>query len=198
MVKCRLFFWLISWFLKVKNGEKVWKFLKSCPENCYSDPQFAFIGRSNVGKSTLINALANKKIAKTSTKPGRTQLLNFYKNESAKLFVDLPGYGYAAVSKTKKHQIDRIIAGYFQKDQPISAVFLILDARVGFTNLDYIMIEYIIQQGFKLHILANKIDKSNQSTRAILLNQCKKLKLNCLLISAKNKNNLSKLQELLE
>ncbi|MXR22781.1 ribosome biogenesis GTP-binding protein YihA/YsxC [Mesomycoplasma flocculare] len=175
----------------------MWKFLKSCTENCYSEPQFAFIGRSNVGKSSLINALANKKIARISAQPGRTQLLNFYHNQSNKLVVDLPGYGFARISKTKKTGIELMIANYFAKNQTLLCVFLLIDARIGFSDLDFEMIEFIISFGHKIQILANKVDKTNQSQRAKLAKQCEKLALNCLLVSAKTKLNFPKLVNLI-
>ncbi|MBG0730730.1 ribosome biogenesis GTP-binding protein YihA/YsxC [Mycoplasma sp. 'Moose RK'] len=173
----------------------MWKFLRSCPENCFFEPQLVFIGRSNVGKSSLINALAGAKIARVSGKPGHTQLLNFYRTTQQKLIVDLPGYGYARLSKEKKQQIEVMIYDFFTKNQYIVLVFLLIDAKVGFSQLDLKMIEFLKLQNLKIQILANKIDKTNQSERASLTKECQNLQLDCLQISAKSKNNLTKLNE---
>ncbi|ATP59604.1 ribosome biogenesis GTP-binding protein YihA/YsxC [Mesomycoplasma dispar] len=175
----------------------MWKFLKSCPTNCYLEPQFAFIGRSNVGKSSLINALAKQKIARISSKPGKTQLLNFYQNENKKLVVDLPGYGYARLSQTKKREIETMVFDYFNRNSYILTVFLLIDGKVGFTDLDFEMIEFLVSLKLEIQILANKIDKTNQSERAKLLKKCDNLKINCLFVSAKNGLNLNKISDLI-
>ncbi|MCN0158029.1 ribosome biogenesis GTP-binding protein YihA/YsxC [Mesomycoplasma ovipneumoniae] len=175
----------------------MWKFLKSCPEQCFSENQFAFIGRSNVGKSSLINALARQKIARISSTPGKTQLLNYYQTSQNKLIVDLPGYGYARLSHAKKDQIESMIFNYFSKNSNILLVFLLVDSQIGFTDLDFSMIEFLVSLNIKVQILANKIDKTNQSQRSKLLKVCKNLSLECLNVSAKTGANLDKIHQII-
>lgn len=131
-------------------------------------PQIAFIGRSNAGKSTLINTLTGQKgLAKTSAFPGRTQQLNIFLINGNAHWVDLPGYGFAKVSKTAQETIAYLIDWYFfQSDYRPAKVVLIIDANVGPTESDMAMFEALIERGHSVLVVANKIDKLKPSQAA--------------------------------
>lgn len=133
-----------------------------------STPQIACIGRSNVGKSSVINALCNnKKLARSSNTPGRTQEINFFMFQGLLYLVDLPGYGYAKASRETKSLIrERILWYFFQNTVPQALVILIVDAKVLPTIDDIDMFEALKSHNKQLLILANKIDKLTQSERA--------------------------------
>lgn len=135
-------------------------------------PQIAFIGRSNVGKSSLINALTkNNKLARTSATAGRTQEINFMHINSAFYFVDLPGYGYARGSFEKRGLIAERIEGYlFDSGIKQYKIVLIVDANVGMTDSDKEMLKDLRKHHKNVVIIANKIDKPNQSTKQKNLN----------------------------
>ena len=125
--------------------------------------ELAFIGRSNSGKSSLINSVClKKKIAKTSKIPGKTQLINFFNLGSNCFLVDLPGYGFAKVSKNKTKSFSSLISSYLIKRKQLKLVFLILDSRLGITNLDELMIKMLVKIRLRFVIILNKIDKLNQ------------------------------------
>ena len=125
--------------------------------------EFAFIGRSNSGKSSLINAIClKKKIAKISKTPGKTQLINFFNLGSNCFLVDLPGYGFAKVSKNKTKSFSNLISSYLIERKQLRLVFLILDSRLGITNLDKLMIKMLVKIRLRFVIILNKIDKLNQ------------------------------------
>ena len=125
--------------------------------------ELAFIGRSNSGKSSLINSVClKKKIAKTSKTPGKTQLINFFNLGSNCFLVDLPGYGFAKVSKNKTKSFSSLISSYLIKRKQLKLVFLILDSRLGITNLDELMIKMLVKLRLRFVIILNKIDKLNQ------------------------------------
>ena len=133
--------------------------------------ELAFIGRSNSGKSSLINSVClKKKIAKTSKTPGKTQLINFFNLGSNCFLVDLPGYGFAKVSKSKTKSFSSLISSYLIKRKQLRLVFLILDSRLGITNLDELMIKMLVKIGLRFVIILNKIDKLNQ----MAFQKCKK------------------------
>nr|WP_318023709.1 ribosome biogenesis GTP-binding protein YihA/YsxC [Ureaplasma canigenitalium] len=141
------------------------KFLKSASNEThfYTDrtPEICFIGRSNVGKSSLINALAASNIAKTSNTPGRTQLINFFQFDHFRL-VDLPGYGFAKVNKQKKDELTRIIETYLTKSPNLIAVFQLVDINV-ITDIDQEMSRFFQHQNYLHYVILNKIDKTNKS-----------------------------------
>ncbi len=149
------------------------KFVKGItgPDEILGDgiPQVAFIGRSNVGKSSVINTLANKKdLARTSSFPGRTQEINLFlvsaKGADSFYLVDLPGYGFAKASKEAQENIQRLIYWYFfQSDVEVKKVVLIIDANVGATNNDMEMLFSLKGQGRDIIVVANKIDKIKKS-----------------------------------
>ena len=132
------------------------------PENTL--PEIAFAGKSNVGKSSLINALMNRKsLARTSAQPGKTQTINFYNINQALYYVDLPGYGYAKVSQAEKAKWGKMIENYLHKSKMLRCVFLLLDIRHEPSANDKLMYEWIVSQGFRPDIIATKLDKINRS-----------------------------------
>lgn len=179
-------------------------FIKSCASNkdwpIDQKKEICFIGRSNVGKSSLINALANQKIAKTSNTPGRTQLANFYDFDNYRL-IDLPGYGFAKVNKSKHYELSKIISEYIYVRTNLIAVFQIVDISV-ITELD-IKMSQILSDRFANHIIVlNKIDKQNKSyfdnnidKIASLFNKDK----SCFVaVSSKDKTNLNILKKIIQ
>lgn len=134
------------------------------PEN--DKPEIAFAGKSNVGKSSLINALMNRKsLARTSGQPGKTQTINFYNINDELYYVDLPGYGYAKVSETTKEKWGKMIEKYLKTSKQLKAVFLLLDIRHEPSANDKNMYDWILYQGFQPIIIATKLDKINRSQR---------------------------------
>lgn len=127
-------------------------------------PEIAFVGKSNVGKSSLINGLMNRKsLARTSAQPGKTQTINFYNINDTMYLVDLPGYGYAKVSKEVKEQWGRLIERYLHGSKTLKAVFLLIDIRHEPSANDKRMYEWILYQGYEPIIIATKLDKINRS-----------------------------------
>lgn len=132
------------------------------PEN--NRPEIAFAGKSNVGKSSLINALMNRKsFARTSSQPGKTQTINFYNINDALYFVDLPGYGYAKVSREIKAKWGKMIERYLQKSMQLRLVFLLIDIRHEPSENDVQMYQWIVANGFNPIIIATKLDKIKRS-----------------------------------
>lgn len=127
--------------------------------------EIAFAGHSNVGKSTLINKLFNRKnLARVSSVPGKTATINFYRLEDI-YFVDLPGYGYAKVSKSEKERWSGLIGGYLEADRDIRLVFMLIDMRHAPTRDDVQMVNYLIDTGMPFVIVLTKADKLNRSER---------------------------------
>lgn len=127
-------------------------------------PEIAFAGKSNVGKSSLINVLMNRKaLARTSSQPGKTQTINFYNVNDAFYFVDLPGYGYAKVSQQEKEKWGKMIEKYLRQSRVLKAVFLLVDIRHDPSANDKMMYEWILSNGFHPIIIATKSDKINRS-----------------------------------
>lgn len=132
------------------------------PEN--QMPEIAFAGKSNVGKSSLINALMNRKsLARTSAQPGKTQTINFYNINNALYFVDLPGYGYAKVSLKAKEKWGKMVEKYLKKSKQLKAVFLLIDIRHEPSANDRQMYQWILSNGYQPIIIATKMDKINRS-----------------------------------
>jgi len=143
------------------------EFIKSAssPEQFPADglPEVAFLGRSNVGKSSLINALAGTRgLAFTSNTPGRTQAINFYRIDGKLYFVDLPGYGYAKVPLAAKSEWAKLIEQYLQQRSTLGLSFLILDARRGWMDKDLDLKAWLEANGHPYVVVASKIDKLNQ------------------------------------
>ena len=126
--------------------------------------EIAFAGKSNVGKSSLINALMNRKsFARTSATPGKTQTINFYNINDIMYLVDLPGYGYAKVSEKEKIQWGKLIERYLHSSKQLKAVFLLIDIRHDPSANDKMMYEWIVSQGYNPIIIATKLDKLKRS-----------------------------------
>ncbi len=146
------------------------KFLKSAvkPEDYPppDKPEIAVVGRSNVGKSSLINAIFKRNIAKVSSSPGKTRLINFFLLNDKIYFVDLPGYGYAAVSKAEREKWKRMIEKYFYTRDNLKLVILLVDSRHKPTKLDIMMKEWLDSLHIPYVIVATKADKLNQSEKA--------------------------------
>ncbi len=132
--------------------------VSKCPE--YSFPEYAFIGRSNVGKSSLINCLCNKKnLAKTSSKPGKTKLVNHFLINKNWFIVDLPGYGYAYTSKKNKSKLQKLISEYFKNRKQLINAYLLIDIRHEAQKIDLIFIEWLIKNYVSFSIVFTKSDK---------------------------------------
>jgi len=132
--------------------------VKKCPESSY--PEYAFIGRSNVGKSSLINMLTNRKgLAMTSQKPGKTQLINHFLINNEWYLVDLPGYGYAQRGKEGREKIRRIIEDYILEREQLTNLFVLLDCRHEPQKIDLEFMEWIGENGIPFSIIFTKIDK---------------------------------------
>ncbi len=132
------------------------------PDTAY--PEVAFAGKSNVGKSSLINALMNRKaLARTSAQPGKTQTINFYNINDAMYLVDLPGYGYAKASAEVKAKWGQMIERYLHTSKQLRAVFLLIDIRHDPSANDKLMYEWMLAQGFAPIIIATKLDKIKRS-----------------------------------
>ena len=127
-------------------------------------PEIAFAGKSNVGKSSLINGLLNRKaLARTSSQPGKTQTINFYNVNDFMYLVDLPGYGYAKVPETEKAKWGKMIERYLHTSQTLKAVFLLIDIRHDPSANDKLMYDWIVSNGYKPVIIATKLDKLKRS-----------------------------------
>ncbi len=129
-----------------------------CPKNPI--PEYAFIGRSNVGKSSLINMLTNRKsLAKTSGRPGKTQLINHFIINKSWFLVDLPGYGYARVSKSSKKTFQKFITNYFEQRQQLVSAFVLVDIRHTPQKIDLEFMQYLGESGIPFGIIFTKADK---------------------------------------
>ena len=127
-------------------------------------PEVAFAGKSNVGKSSLINALMNRKaLARTSSQPGKTQTINFYNVNNALYFVDLPGYGYAKANEAVKAQWGKMVERYLHKSKQLKQVFLLVDIRHAPSENDRTMYDWITRSGYQPVIIATKLDKIKRS-----------------------------------
>ena len=150
--------------MKIKNVELsiVCGITSKLPET--DRVEIAFAGKSNVGKSSLINALMNRKaLARTSATPGKTQTINFYNVNDIMYLVDLPGYGYAKVSEAEKIKWGQLIERYLHTSKQLKAVFLLIDIRHDPSANDKMMYDWIIEQGYNPIIIATKLDKLKRS-----------------------------------
>lgn len=139
--------------------------LKHCPKSDL--PEFAFIGRSNVGKSSLINMLVNRKgLAKTSSTPGKTKLINFFLIDSTWHLVDLPGYGYAKVAKTDRKEFNQSVIDYLKKRDNLTCVFALIDCRLEPQPIDIEFINWLGTNGIPFVLVFTKTDKVSKSELA--------------------------------
>ena len=142
--------------------ETVCGITSTLPENLL--PEFAFAGKSNVGKSSLINGLLNRRaLARTSSQPGKTQTINFYNVNDDLYFVDLPGYGYAKVSVEVKAKWGKMIERYLKKSKMLKCIFLLIDIRHDPSANDKMMYDWIVSNGYQPVIIATKLDKLKRS-----------------------------------
>lgn len=149
--------------MEIKKAE----YLISCadPRRCPDTqlPEYAFIGRSNVGKSSLINMLTGRNgLAKTSSKPGKTLLINYFKINDSWHIVDLPGYGYARISKVALEQLDRMIKGYILGREQLTCLMLLIDSRLEPQRIDLEFMEMLGENGIPFAIVFTKLDKISQ------------------------------------
>jgi GTP-binding protein len=148
--------------IKTVELETVCGITSKLPEN--TKPEFAFAGKSNVGKSSLINALMiRKSFARTSSSPGKTQTINFYNINDSLYYVDLPGYGYAKVSVEVKAKWGKMIENYLQNSPMLKCVFLLIDIRHEPSDNDKTMYDWIVSNGYQPVIIATKLDKLKRS-----------------------------------
>ena len=148
--------------IKNVNLETVCGITSVLPKN--TKPEIAFAGKSNVGKSSLINALMNRKsYARISATPGKTQTINYYSINDEMYLVDLPGYGYAKVSEQEKIKWGQLIERYLHSSAQLKAVFLLIDIMHAPSENDRIMYQWIVEQGFHPIIIATKLDKIKRS-----------------------------------
>ena len=154
-------------------------------------PQIAFIGRSNVGKSSLINSLTNSQLARTSSFPGRTQEINIFLINNAFYLVDLPGYGFTRTSGLGREKITELIDSYlFNSLYNQKKVVLIIDANIGMTDADISMFRELEDHGKDFVIVANKVDKMNQSEHHKKINEIKNIAPNHLIIPFSSKKKI--------
>ena len=140
------------------NLETVCGITSTLPEN--ELPEVAFAGKSNVGKSSFINTMINrKKLARTSSEPGKTRQLNFYNIDDLFYFVDLPGYGYSKMSKQEQIKVGEFIEHYLKTRKEICLIIFLVDIRHDPTSNDFLMYDYVIRSGLPCMILTNKADK---------------------------------------
>ncbi len=148
--------------IKTSELETVCGIKSALPENEF--PEIAFAGKSNVGKSSLINGLLNRKsLARTSSQPGKTQTINFYNVNKELYFVDLPGYGYAKVSAAIREKWGQMIERYLNTSKQLKLVFLLVDIRHEPSENDCIMYDWIVANGYEPVIIATKLDKIKRS-----------------------------------
>jgi len=144
------------------------KELTSCPRS--SLPEFAFIGRSNVGKSSLINLLSGRHdLARASATPGKTRMMNFFKVNGEWMLVDLPGYGFAKVARTERAEFGEAVADYLEQRENLACVFVLIDSRLEPQKIDLRFIEWLDQQQVAFALVFTKTDKQSaaQTQRAV-------------------------------
>lgn len=188
--------------IKKVSLETVCGVTSKLPDNIY--PEVAFAGKSNVGKSSLINALMNRKsLARTSAQPGKTQTINYYNINDALYFVDLPGYGFARVSESVKAQWGKMVEQYLKKSKQLRAVFLLIDIRHVPAENDRIMYDWICANGYQPILIATKLDKIKKSQiqkqRQLILNALKAKEGTVLIpFSAQTKQGREEIYEILD
>ena len=158
-------------------------------------PEIAFIGRSNVGKSSLVNALFAKKIALTSNTPGKTRQVNFFNHADKLMIADLPGYGYAKVSKKEAGEISQLVSNYLTLRVNLKKLFILIDNTLGPKKIDLEMLEYMTTIKERIVIIFTKKDKKNKETSL----ETEKLKSNYenFTISSKNNDGIFEVQKII-
>ena len=191
--------------MDIKIFSKECKFITSMlsykPAPLPNLPEFVFFGRSNVGKSSLINSLLNRrKLALVSSTPGKTRMLNFFELEQILLLVDVPGYGYAKVSKEQHSQWEKMILSYLDRSQNIATIFLLIDARRDLQDSDHALLDLLNGMDVNYHLIFTKTDKLNISEINILKQKMLQLfgaENQYILTSIKSKQGIEELQNLI-
>ncbi len=151
--------------MKINYADYIGSFPKVnlCPKDF--KPEYAFIGRSNVGKSSLINALCGRKaLARTSNKPGKTQMLNYYLIDNSWYIVDLPGYGYAKISKTKRKEWEKMIQNFLKLREQLQCAFILIDSNILPQQIDIDFINWMGEMQIPFILIFTKSDKSKPAT----------------------------------
>lgn len=170
--------------MEIKQAEFIISAVKKAQFPATGFPEVAFVGRSNVGKSSIINAITNrKKLVKVSSTPGKTKLINFFLINNNSYFVDLPGYGYAHISKEEKKDWGRMIETYLRESNQLKKVILLLDCRRVPNEDDILMYNWILHYGYNCMIIVTKSDKLNRSE----LSKSEKVIRETLKLESKNK-----------
>lgn len=160
--------------------------------------EVCFIGRSNVGKSTLINALTNQKgLARTSNTPGRTQLINFFQDDKKRTLVDLPGYGYAKMPKNIKAKMIIMIEDYFSHRKELIKTFVLIDSKIGPTIDDKLMISSLREVGREVMVILTKSDKAKQSDMYKTKEKLRDLVGDFIIVSSVKGTNVQKLKKMI-
>ncbi len=153
--------------MNFRKAEFVMSALSASKIPAPSYPEFVFSGRSNVGKSSLINTLLERKsMARVSSTPGKTASINFFLIDEQAYLCDLPGYGYARVSKSEQERWKNLVEGYLRQKRNVRLVLQLVDARIGATKDDLIMVDYLYQMGFPFIVIATKTDKLSKTKQA--------------------------------
>jgi GTP-binding protein len=162
-------------------------------------PEVVFVGRSNVGKSSLINALTNQKIAYVGKRPGKTRAISLFEVDQRYRIVDIPGYGFAKASNSQRELFAEIISNYLEKRENLKHIIILIDSRRGLTDLDKDMISYTLSLNIGFSIVGTKLDKLNQSQRYKFTKNIKEnLGTSPIIVSSLNKKNIDLLVEQLE
>ena len=163
--------------------------LKQSP-NKTNLPEFVFVGRSNVGKSSLINAITKRKLlAKTSSKPGKTITLNYFLVDDCFYLVDVPGYGYASRSQSQREGFGASIEDYLNNNKNLKIVFLLVDTKVGPTSDDVLMYNYLMHLNLNVIVISTKLDKIGSTLRFKAIKEIKnKLNIDYLIETSSEKN----------
>ncbi len=180
----------------------MWKFITSSSDKTNwlnkHAKEVCFVGRSNVGKSSLINALANQKIARTSNTPGRTQLINYFQNDDNKFIVDLPGYGFAKMPQKELKKMSMMVEEYFADRTQLIMTFCLVDSKIGITSDDLDMFSYLESVGRPYFIIATKSDKAKQSELSKTIKQIEKVGQDYLITSSSKGTNINKLKAVIK
>ncbi|OYD26990.1 GTP-binding protein [Mycoplasma testudineum] len=182
----------------------MWKFIKSSSSKDnwfkHNGSEACFLGRSNVGKSSLLNALANQKIARTSNTPGRTRLVNFFESDSKKIIVDLPGYGYAKMSKVNQIKLWKMINEYISEREQLNMIFLLIDSRRGIQEEEIEIMKTFNDLKKAFTLVFTKVDKINQSQLHKIKQEVSLLEFNPEVVytSSEKRKNIKNLLSILE
>ena len=159
--------------MRIIDAQYIKSLVTSSYETFDNLPEICFIGRSNVGKSSLINSLANRKVARTSSRPGATRMINIYKifydlegNRGGAIFSDFPGFGYARVSQSMALEWQKMIEGYLKKNDMIKDIVWLLDIRRDFDELDEMLLEWLLSEKLPFTPVLTKVDKETQGNIA--------------------------------